>query len=300
MAIRTHHILLQLVFVHALVGGDAGRHFVILQNDAKNSLLRVSATGETVEVIADGVPGEALMQDASGNYMVLSRHALTQVRPSGEIRVIAKAQAAAYWCAIVGHRDGSYLVADCNSSSITQIDAEGTTKLFATYPGGALPVWDIGMVQQADGILVFRQRDDESLALFRIDWNGKPSDLRLGGVARGPGRSSLHFGDSLLAVNTGKLTPDSENGFYFTEYVGTQSLFHLGPDGTISRDTSFRGLGYGHYPVVYDEVSRTVITANSSIIASVNPNSPESGIRVLSRNRALIAPRDIIWERQLK
>ncbi len=209
MAIRTHHILLQLVFVHALVGGDVSRHFIILQDDAKNSLLRVSATGETVEVIADGVPGEALMQDASGNY-------------------------------------------------------------------------------------------DESLGLFRIDWNGKPSDLRLGGVARGPGRSSLHFRDSLLAVNTGKLTPDSENGFYFTEYVGTQSLFHLGPDGTISRVTSFRELGYGHYPVVYDEVSRTVITANSSTIASVNPNSPESGIRILSRNRALIAPRAIIWERQLK
>jgi len=147
MPIRAHHVLLQLVFAHALFGGDVGRHFIILQNDEKNSLLRVSATGETVEVIASGVPGEALMQDVNGNYMVLSHHALTQVTPGGEIRVVAKSEESVWWCAIAGHRDGSYLVADCNSSSITQIDAQGTAKPFASYPGGYISVWDIGMIQ---------------------------------------------------------------------------------------------------------------------------------------------------------
>jgi len=193
--------------------------YVVLQNSPKNSLVRVSASGASVETIAEGCGGIGLAIDRSnGDYIIASNSALLHATNRGVISTVANAPTGSVWAAVIVDRKGDFIIADRDEHVLWRVATDGASAVkFAVYPGHLPPgSSDVGLTMSDSGdYLVMRLGDDNIAHLSRISPAGNTSEILLSEKIASPGARFRPNSDQDTAISGGAIMSDHLGGFVF-------------------------------------------------------------------------------------
>jgi hypothetical protein len=175
LTLLSSRICIGLLVVLPLAGADVS-YVVMNGRGDRNSLVRVSADGQSVTTIAHGAAGFGLTKDQAGNYIVAAGWSLHSVTPSGAVRTIAKAPTGSQWMSVVQEAEGTFVVADNRLHAVWRVSPDGLslTRL-CNYPvKKSDELEDTSLALDSQGNILLLE-DNESAQLFRITPAGDAS-----------------------------------------------------------------------------------------------------------------------------
>lgn len=204
--------------------------YIVVQEQDRDSLVRVSADGKTVTTIAHGAAGVDVAVEKTGSYVIASKDALLRVTRSGEVTTIAKAPPESTWVSVVVDHKGSLIVADGKKPILWRVSPDGQlVERLAEFAGvDTYPVNKIGLVIDRTGDIwalgyynrrTFSKRIESYPNLFRVTPAGAVSRIPLDGAAE---------------YSSGRMVTDGSDGLVYVDDPDTRKLLRLSRNGRVT------------------------------------------------------------------
>jgi streptogramin lyase len=246
--------------------------YVVLHKDGPDSLVRISADGQSRTTIATGAGGYGLAVDEHGDYIVAAVSSLLRVTSSGVVGKIAATPSGSQWMSVAVDPRGNYIVGDNQRHSIWRVSPDGqTVERVAAYPvRNNDELEDVAVIPDGAGDYLVMEDNSFTAHLWRVSPVGLVTPIPLHGdrmisgspiIANGDGTylvGSYREGAIFRVTSTGEvkkfasvsgrnltgLARNPETGELVATFNFDPALRKISADG--SSVTEFTDLGYAH------------------------------------------------------